>query len=129
MLFRAPFFRSPVFYASGMRITLLGTGDAGGTPRFGCPCAACKNLVRTPARGLLESASGRLLLDAGAELPPERLDAVLLTHFHLDHLTGLLPLRFGVGDPLPVYSPSDETRRDYLFKERGVLDFRHPGTR
>lgn len=109
-----------------MRITLLGTGDAGGTPRYGCDCAACKTLVRTPARGLLESESGCLLIDAGAEIPPERIDAVLLTHFHLDHVAGLLRLRYGVGESLPVYAPPDEARRDYLFQERGVLDFRHP---
>jgi phosphoribosyl 1,2-cyclic phosphate phosphodiesterase len=53
-----------------MRITLLGTGDAGGTPRYGCNCAACKTLVRSPARGLVESDSGCLLIDAGADLPP-----------------------------------------------------------
>jgi phosphoribosyl 1,2-cyclic phosphate phosphodiesterase len=109
-----------------MRITLLGTGDAGGTPRYGCDCAACRSLVRTPAHAVLESESGLLLLDTGAALPPERPDAVLLTHFHLDHVTGLFPLRHGVGVPLPVYAPRDEESLAFLFRPRGALDFRHP---
>jgi ribonuclease BN (tRNA processing enzyme) len=32
---------------------------------------------------------------------------VLLTHYHLDHVQGLFPLRWGVGAPIPVYGPPD----------------------
>jgi phosphoribosyl 1,2-cyclic phosphate phosphodiesterase len=32
----------------------------------------------------------------------------LLTHYHLDHVQGLFPLRWGVGAPIPVYGPPDD---------------------
>jgi len=111
--------------AGFMRITLLGTGDAAGTPVHGCDCAACRTIVRTPSRAVVESGGGALLLDAG--VPPEGpFDAVLLTHFHFDHAAGLVPLRFGVGEPIPVHAPRDQARMELLFPKTGPLRFHHP---
>ncbi|MHC4952774.1 MAG: MBL fold metallo-hydrolase [Planctomycetota bacterium] len=112
-----------------MRITLLGTGDAGGTPRYGCTCPACRTIVRRPTQALVETDSGTLLIDTGTAFPEQRPDAVLLTHFHFDHVAGLVPLRWGIGDPLPVYAPEDERALEFLFRTRGILDFHHPTTR
>jgi len=110
----------------GMRLTVLGTGDAGGTPRVGCDCAACRTLERGPTHAWVESNGTSLLLDAGGPLPEQRPDAVLLTHFHLDHCLGLVPLRWALGDRWPVYAPQDEKRRSVLFGKGGALDFRYP---
>lgn len=43
----------------------------------------------------------------------------------MDHVQGLFPLRWGVGDPIPVYGPPDEQGCDDLFKHPGLLDFSH----
>jgi metallo-beta-lactamase family protein len=72
----------------------------------------------TGSRYLLSTASGRLLIDCGlfqgykqlrlrnwAPLPfePKELDAVLLTHAHIDH-SGYLPLLSRLGFTGPIYS-------------------------
>jgi phosphoribosyl 1,2-cyclic phosphate phosphodiesterase len=44
----------------------------------------------------------------------------------MDHVQGLFPLRWGVGDPIAVYGPPDEQGCDDLFKHPGILDFGHP---
>ena len=49
----------------------------------------------------------------------------LLTHYHMDHVQGLFPLRWGVGEPIAVYGPPDEQGCDDLFKHPGLLDFSH----
>jgi phosphoribosyl 1,2-cyclic phosphate phosphodiesterase len=49
----------------------------------------------------------------------------LLTHYHMDHVQGLFPLRWGVGATLPVYGPPDDAGCDDLFKHPGILDFSH----
>jgi phosphoribosyl 1,2-cyclic phosphate phosphodiesterase len=109
-----------------MRLTVLGTGDAGGTPRIGCDCAACRTIERRPTQAWVESDGTSVMLDAGGPLPEKRPDAVLLTHFHLDHCIGLVPLRWATGEPWPVYSPPDERRSSVLFGKGGVLRFEHP---
>lgn len=118
-----------------MRITLLGTGNAGGIPQWGCDCAACAGARQDPKRrrapcsALVETDGVRLLLDAGLmdlseRFPAGVLDAVLLTHFHVDHVQGLFHLRWGVGS-LPVHHPPDAEGCADLFKNPGVLAF-HP---
>jgi len=109
-----------------VRLTVLGTGDAGGTPRIGCSCAACRTTVRGPTHAWIESDGTRLMLDAGGQLPEDPPDAVLLSHFHLDHCIGLVPLRWAVGDAWAVYAPRDELRSGVLFGDAGSIDFRHP---
>ena len=49
----------------------------------------------------------------------------LLTHYHMDHVQGLFPLRWGVGEPIAVYGPPDEQGCDDLFRHPGLLDFSH----
>ncbi len=67
---------------------------------------------------LLEAGGAALQLDIGAGVlgrltkvfPPEDLDAVLLSHWHFDHVSDLLPLIYrlqSLGVKLPVYGPAD----------------------
>ena len=88
-----------------------------GIPVIGCRCAVCSSAdprnkrLRTSA--LLEVAGMRLLFDAGPDLRQQalavglqRLDAVLLTHAHADHVSGLddiRPLNFAQKSAMPLY--------------------------
>ena len=117
-----------------MRLTLLGTGNAAGMPLYGCHCDRCTTIRkipkqrRRPATALLEVAGKNYLIDAGLmditdRYPSGSLDALLLTHFHPDHVQGLFHLRWGVGNKIPVYCPPDSAGCADLFKHPGILDF------
>src|SRR6476646_9513151 len=104
-------------YPITMRLTFLGTGTSMGIPVIGCRCAVCTSAdprnkrLRTSA--LLEVAGMNLLFDAGPDLRQQalavglrRLDAVLLTHAHADHVSGLddiRPLNFTQKVAMPLY--------------------------
>ncbi len=118
-----------------MRITFLGTGDAGGVPLYGCDCPACTraravaDLRRRPCTALVEAGDTRILLDAGLtdlteRFPPGSLTAIVLTHYHPDHVQGLFHLRWGIGASIPVYGPPDSDGCADLYKNHGLLDFR-----
>jgi phosphoribosyl 1,2-cyclic phosphate phosphodiesterase len=87
-----------------MRVTILGTGTSFGVPQIGCTCAVCTSTdprdKRNRTAALVET-SGRALLN---DTPPEirlelprakvdRIDAVLYTHEHADHIAGIDDLR------------------------------------
>ncbi len=118
-----------------MRVTFLGTGAAGGVPLYGCTCTACARArqteahIRRPCSALIEVGTTRILLDAGLmdlheRFAPGYLTAIVLTHFHPDHVQGLLHLRWGVGDRIPVYCPPDAEGCADLYKHPGLLEFR-----
>lgn len=100
-----------------MRLTFLGTGTSMGVPVIGCRCEVCTSpdphnkRLRTSA--LLEVAGLHVLFDAGPDLRQQalsagldRVDAVLLTHSHADHISGLddlRPLNFAQKTAIPLY--------------------------
>lgn len=119
----------------GLRLTLLGTGDAGGVPLYGCHCPACERarldprFMRRPSTALVESGGARLLIDAGLvdlaeRFPAGTLTAILLTHYHPDHAQGLFHLRWGTGPRIEVGSPPDPQGCADLYKNSGLLRFR-----
>ena len=84
-----------------MKITLLGTGDATGTPVIGCSCPTCLDAHqggksrRTRCSILVESDEGAVLIDTGPDLRYQmlkngigRIDGVIWTHGHYDHFAG-----------------------------------------
>lgn len=98
-----------------MEITLLGSGDAIGTPKIGCACETC-----TSARdrgwsrlrsSILVSAGGKnILIDTSPDLRQQlllagspRIDAVIWTHGHYDHFIGYGEFYRVQGMP-PVYA-------------------------
>lgn len=119
-----------------MRLTFLGTGTSFGVPQIGCDCAVCRSEDprdrRTRSGALLETDSGTILLDTPPELRLQllaagvaKVDAVLYTHEHADHINGIDDLRiFSVRrrDPLPIYGPQETLDRlrnsfNYIFDD------------
>lgn len=87
-----------------MRITVLGCGTSTGVPIIGCHCEVCasqdiKN-KRTRSSLLIQAQNKNILIDTSTDLRHqslanglERIDAVLFTHHHADHIHGIDDLR------------------------------------
>src|SRR5665213_2098327 len=102
-----------------MRLTLLGTGTSMGVPQIGCGCAVCRSDDprdrRSRTGALVETGTATFLIDTPPELRLQvlraavrRVDAVLYTHQHADHIHGIDDLRsFSQlrGAALPLYGP------------------------
>lgn len=107
-----------------MRITLLGTGDAVGTPKIGCNCAACAD-ARAGGKSqrlrfsiLVESDQGKILIDTSPDLRQQFLkqrlsgiDGVIWTHGHYDHYSGFGEF-YRVQNRVDVYGISENL--DYI---------------
>lgn len=103
-----------------MRVTFLGTGTSVGVPILSCRCAVCSS--RNPKNRRLrqsiwlEGGNSSVVVDAGTDFREQalragigRLDAVLLTHPHADHIFGLDDTRvfsYRQKAPIPVYGSS-----------------------
>jgi len=119
-------------------LELLGTGDAGQVPLWGCDCPVCERARadaryrRRPCSAALHTDDGISLIDAGCTDLAERfafdqIRRVLLTHFHMDHVQGLFHLRWSRREArIPVYRPADPTGADDLYKHPGVFEFQPP---
>lgn len=117
-----------------MKLQFLGTGDVGQAPVFRCDCPACRRARaeprwrRLPCSARIEFDDQRWLIDAGrhdlaALCEADPIDGIFLTHYHADHVQGLLHLRWGAGARIPVHGPVDDQGFSDLYKHPGVLDF------
>ena len=101
------------------RITVLGSGTSAGVPMIGCTCAVCRSTDPRDHRlrpSIHVDVQGRaaILVDTSPDLRQQvlthkiaRLDAVLFTHSHADHILGLDDIRrfnFMQGGPMPCYA-------------------------
>lgn len=123
-----------------MQLTFLGTGTSTGVPQLRCGCEVCRSADprdhRLRASALLEADGKRILIDCGPDFrqqllvngsrsEEDRLDALLLTHQHYDHVGGIDDLRpycYGFEDGFPVYCQKDvasdlRARLPYSFAE------------
>jgi phosphoribosyl 1,2-cyclic phosphate phosphodiesterase len=124
-------------YNACVKIRILGSGTSHGVPMIGCDCAVClssnpKN-HRNRSSALISTEGGyQILIDTPPELRLmatthrlKRIDAVLFTHSHADHLFGLDDLRafnYLQHAPIPLYAQGDvlqdiRTSFPYCFKE------------
>lgn len=118
-----------------VKVTILGSGTSMGVPMPCCDCAVCHSADahdrRLRASVLVEADGRNLLIDCGPDFRQQmlrhdvrHLDAVLITHVHYDHASGLDDLRpYAYGEPLPFYAEAtvcDTLRQkyDYIFIHR-----------
>lgn len=110
----------------------LGTGGSAGVPVIGCDCAICSSSSsrnkRLRSSGLLKIGEKRFLIDSGPDFRQQallhgidRLDGLLLTHTHYDHVAGIDELRifnFRMKRPMPCLLSQDsllELKRRYFY--------------
>jgi phosphoribosyl 1,2-cyclic phosphate phosphodiesterase len=101
-----------------MRLTFLGTGTSTGVPTLACRCAVCRSSdphdQRTRPSLLLEYDGRVVVIDTSPDFRQQalrqnlqRLDAVVFTHDHADHVMGLDDVRvfyFRQQVPIPIYA-------------------------
>ncbi len=88
-----------------MKVTFLGTGTSHGVPMIGCDCATCRSTDPRdtrlrPSIFVTTDDDVRLLVDAGPDLRLQalthdirRVDAIVFTHGHADHILGMDDVR------------------------------------
>ena len=92
---------------SDVTITVLGSGTSMGVPTLGCDCAVCHSTDPRDNRlrpSIMVQYSGRtVLIDTTPDFRQQalreripRIDAILFTHSHADHIMGLDDLRVGL---------------------------------
>ncbi|RLB58442.1 MAG: MBL fold metallo-hydrolase [Deltaproteobacteria bacterium] len=126
-----------------MRVTLLGSGTSSGVPVIGCTCPVCTSdnprNRRLRCSALVEFNQRALLIDTATDLRQQalrfgiaRIDAVLYTHAHADHIHGIDELRvFNLRHlhEIPCYGNRDTISRitsyfDYIFASEPGESFR-----
>ena len=124
--------------AEPARITFLGTGTSSGVPSIGCTCAVCRSTDPRDKRlrpSIYVNVPGRaaILVDTSPDLRQQalthdvtRVDAILFTHSHADHILGLDEIRrfnFMQRGAIPCYATSDvwtNIRRTFHYIFDGV---------
>ena len=119
-----------------MKITFLGTGTSQGVPMIACPCEVCSShdqrdkRLRTSA--LIEINGLNICIDTGPDFRTQilrenvkRMDAILYTHQHKDHIAGLDDIRgfnYFQKEPMHLYASREVIQNiknefSYIFSE------------
>ena len=124
-----------------LKITFLGTGTSSGVPMIGCSCEVCtstdKKDNRLRSSILVESESTTIVVDTTPDFryqmlraQVKKLDAVLFTHPHKDHIAGLDDVRafnYFQKKPMELYANSlteEAIKREFAY---AFSDKKYPG--
>ncbi len=124
-----------------LKITFLGTGTSSGVPMIGCICEVCtstdKKDKRLRSSILVESDTTTLVIDTTPDFRYQmlragvkKLDAVLFTHPHKDHIAGLDDVRaynYFQHKPMELYANSlteEAIKREFAY---AFSDKKYPG--
>ncbi|MFN8264818.1 MAG: MBL fold metallo-hydrolase [Chitinophagaceae bacterium] len=124
-----------------LKITFLGTGTSSGVPMIGCDCPVCTSTNpkdnRLRSSVLIETEDTSVVIDTTPDfryqmlrLGVKKLDAVVFTHPHKDHIAGLDDVRafnFFTRKPMQVfcnYLTEEALRRDFYY---AFSDTKYPG--
>lgn len=107
-----------------LEVLFLGTGASTGVPMIGCNCPVCISLhphnERTRSSIVVRYEGRTILIDASPDLRIQslrnklnRIDAVIFTHPHADHILGIDELRtfnYLQKEEIPIYGDPDTLR-------------------
>ena len=127
--------------AGSIQLTFLGTGTSQGVPVIACQCEVCTSEdtrnQRLRSSVLIQSETTTGVIDTGPDFrqqmlkaKPQRLDAVVFTHEHKDHVAGLDDVRafnFKQKQDMPLYCTAQvETalRREFHY---AFAEHKYPG--
>ncbi len=124
-----------------LKITFLGTGTSSGVPMIGCACEVCTSAdekdKRLRSSVMIESATTTIVIDTTPDFRYQmlragvkKLDAVLFTHPHKDHIAGLDDVRaynYFQQQPMDLYANSlteEAIKREFAY---AFSDKKYPG--
>ena len=120
-----------------LKITILGCGASGGVPLIGCKCEVCTSTnpknKRSRVSILIQSKNTTILVDTSPDLREQalknniiKIDAIIYTHDHADHINGIDDLRafnYAQNAPIDAYTDAQTLAR---LKERFSYVFLPP---
>ena len=124
-----------------MKITFLGTGTSQGVPVIACNCAVCesgdKEDKRLRSSILVQSDNASVVIDTGPDFRQQmlrervnRLDAVVYTHEHKDHIAGMDDVRafnYKQQKDMEIYATERVQRALVREFSYAFTEYKHPG--